>query len=226
VIFWVAQGTAINLGVYTYSYFWKVKADVIQVILVSGTVGLFTGVPVCAFLLRRLEKKDICTGGIVVVCALLFLPPVLRIAGVLPPNGIVLTAILCAFSFTQSVTLTNVFISFNSMMVDATDEHDLLFGVRREGLYFAALSFSGKAALGVGSLIAGFALQYISQFPRDLAAHPNQVISAYSITTLGLMWGPGAALISALSAFAMSRYRISKRELHRIQSELSRRNES
>jgi len=226
VIFWVAQGTAINLGVYTYSYFWKVKADIIQVILISGTVGLFTGVPVCAFLLRRLEKKNICTGGIVVVCALLFLPPVLRIAGVLPPNGIVLTAILCAFSFTQSVMLTNVFISFNSMMVDATDEHDLLFGVRREGLYFAALSFSGKAALGVGSLIAGFALQYIIQFPRDLAAHPNQVISAYSITTLGLMWGPGAALISALSAFAMSRYRISKRELHRIQCELNRRNES
>src|SRR4029077_15349561 len=88
VIFWVAQGTAINLGVYTYTYFWKVKASIIQTILISGTAGLFMGVPVCAFLLRRLEKKNICTGGIVVVCALLFLPPVLRIAGTLPPNGV------------------------------------------------------------------------------------------------------------------------------------------
>jgi GPH family glycoside/pentoside/hexuronide:cation symporter len=226
VIFWVAQGTAINLGVYTYTYFLNVEAAIIQTILVSGTAGLFMGVPVFAFLLRRLEKKNICTGGIVVVCALLFLPPVLRIAGALPPNGPALTAILCIFSFTQSVMLTNVFISFNSMMVDATDEHDLLFGVRREGLYFAALSFSGKAALGVGSLFAGIALQYIIQFPSDLAEHPSQVISTYSITALGLIWGPGAAMISALSAFAMSRYRINKRELLRIQRELALRNES
>jgi GPH family glycoside/pentoside/hexuronide:cation symporter len=226
VVFWIAQGTAISLGVHTYTYFWKINPATIQVVLISGTIGLFVGIPICAFLLKRFEKKDVCTWGIVIVCVLLFLPPVLRIADILPPNGVVLTAILCAFSFIQSVALTNIFISFNSMMVDATDEHDLLFGVRREGLYFAALSFSGKAALGAGSLFAGIALQYIIQFPSDLSEHPHQLISAYSITTLGLIWGPGAAMISALSAIAMSRYRISKRELLRIQSELARRNES
>ena len=159
VIFWVAQGTAINLGVYTYSYFWKVKADVIQTVLVCGTAGLFTGIPICAYLLRKLEKKDVCTGGIVIVCALLFAPPVLNILHVMPPTGLALTVALCGFSFVTSVVLTSVFVSFNSMMVDAADEHDLLFGVRREGLYFAALSFSGKAALGVGAAVAGFALQ-------------------------------------------------------------------
>jgi GPH family glycoside/pentoside/hexuronide:cation symporter len=130
---------------------------------------------------------------------------------------------LCAFSFVTSVVLTNVFISFNSMMVDATDEHDLLFGVRREGLYFAALSFSGKAALGVGSLVAGVALDLI-HFPSDLAAHPHQLIAPLTIIKLGVICGPGAAAISALSAFAMTRYRISKRELLRIQAELRKRN--
>jgi len=226
VVFWIAQGTAISLGVHTYTYFWKINPATIQVILISGTIGLFVGIPICDFLLKRLEKKDVCTSGIVIVCVLLFLPPVLRIADMLPPNGVALTAILCAFSFIQSVVLTHIFISFNSMMVDATDEHDLLFGVRREGLYFAALSFSGKAALGAGSLFAGIALQYIIHFPSDLSEHPHQVISAYSITTLGLIAGPGAAMISALSAIAMSRYRISRRELLRIQRELARRNET
>jgi len=224
VVFWIAQGTAISLGVHTFTYFWKVEPATIQAILISGTVGFFVGIPVCAFLLKRVEKKDVCTWGIVLVCALLFLPPVLRIVGFLPPNGLALNVILCAFYFAQSSVLTNVFISFNSMMVDATDEHDLLFGVRREGLYFAALSFSGKAALGVGSLFAGVALQYIILFPSDLAEHPHQLISTYTITTLGLIAGPGAAMISALSAFAMSRYRISKSELLRIQGELARRN--
>ena len=224
VVFWIAQGTAISLGVHNFTYFWKIKPATIQAVLVSGTVGLFVGIPVCAFLIHRFEKKDVCTLGIVIVCAFLFLPPVLRIVDVLPEGGPLLYVILCAFTFIQSVVLTNIFISFNAMMVDATDEHDLLFGVRREGLYFAALSFSGKAALGVGSLFAGFALQYIIHFPSDLADHPHQFISPHSIVMLGLIAGPGAAAISAFSAFAMSRYRISKRELLRIQAKLAERN--
>ncbi|HEY1707167.1 MAG TPA: MFS transporter [Rhizomicrobium sp.] len=223
VIFWVAQGTAINLNVYTFTYFWKVPASVIQLVLIVGTAGLFSGIPLCALLIRKFEKKSVCTWGIVIVCALLILPPVLFIMKLLPQNGVPLVVALCVFAFIQSVVLTSVFISFNSMMVDATDEHDLLFGVRREGLYFAALSFSGKAALGIGALIAGFALQYIIGFPSDIADHPKQAIPDLTILKLGLIAGPGAAAISALSAFAMTRYRISKNELLRIQGELKAR---
>jgi GPH family glycoside/pentoside/hexuronide:cation symporter len=223
VIFWISQGTAISLSVHAYTYFWKITPATIQIVLICGTIGLFSGVPVCAYLLRHLEKKVVCTWAIVIVCTLLFLPPVLRIAGLLPEGGRGLEVSLCAFSFVSSIVLTNVFISFNSMMVDATDEHDLLFGVRREGLYFAALSFSGKAALGVGSLVAGVALDLI-HFPSDLAAHLHQVIAPLTIIELGLITGPGAAAISALSAFAMTRYRISKSELLRIQAELRKRN--
>jgi len=224
VVFWIAQGTAISLGVHNFTYFWKIKPATIQAVLIAQNIGYFAGIPVCAFLIHRFEKKDVCTWGIVIVCALLFAPSVLRIIGALPENGPLLYAILCAFWFIQAVVLTNIFISFNAMMVDATDEHDLLFGVRREGLYFAALSFSGKAALGIGSLFAGFALDYIIHFPSDLADHPNQIISPHSIVMLGLIAGPGAAAISALSAFEMSRYRISKSELFRIQAELRERN--
>jgi len=222
VIFWIAQGTAISLGVHTYTYFWKINAATIQIVLISGTIGLFCGVPVCAALVRRLEKKDVCTWAIVGVCALLFIQPILRIVGILPTSAWGTEVSLCAFAFVTSVLLTNIFISFNSMMVDATDEHDLLFGVRREGTYFAALSFSGKAALGVGSFVAGIALDLI-HFPSDLASHPHQVIPPGSIMMLGIIWGPGAAAISALSAFAMTRYRISRKELLRIQEDLKKR---
>jgi GPH family glycoside/pentoside/hexuronide:cation symporter len=222
VIFWIAQGTAISLGVHAYTYFWKISAATIQVVLISGTIGLFCGVPICAMLVRRFEKKDVCTWAIVFVCALLFIQPVLRIVGVLPTSTWGTEVTLCAFAFVTSVLLTNIFISFNSMMVDATDEHDLLFGVRREGTYFAALSFSGKAALGVGSFVAGVALDLI-HFPSDLAAHPHQVIAPLTIMKLGLICGPGAAAISAFSAFAMTRYGISRKELLRIQEELRKR---
>jgi GPH family glycoside/pentoside/hexuronide:cation symporter len=223
VVFWVAQGTAINLSNYTYTYFWKIVPAQIQIVLVAGTIGLFVGVFACVWLLKRFEKRDVCTWAIVIVCVLLFLPPVAHIAGLLPSGGFALVAALTAFSFIQSVVLTSVFISFNSMMVDATDEHDLLFGVRREGLYFAALSFSGKAALAIGALFAGQALDHIIEFPRALVAHPEQ-IPHWTIVKIGLIAGPGAAFISAFSAIAMSRYRITKAELLRIQGALRDRN--
>jgi GPH family glycoside/pentoside/hexuronide:cation symporter len=224
VIFWIAQGTAINLGTYNFTYFWKIDTSAIQTILITGVVGLFLGTPVSSVLLNRFEKRDVCTWTIVLVCLLLITPPVLRIAGFLPFQGTTLTLILSAFAFIQSVVITNVFISFNSMMVDATDEHDLLFGVRREGLYFSALSFSGKAALGVGGFVAGVALDFIIGFPKDIASHPHQVLTDWSIVKLGLIAGPGAAAISIFSAVSMAKYNIIKSKLLDIQAQLRVRN--
>ncbi len=224
VIFWIAQGTAINLGTYNFSYFWKIDTSAIQTILITGVVGLFLGTPVSSLLLSRFEKRDVCTWTIVLVCLLLIAPALLRIGGFLPYQGMTLTIILSAFAFIQSVVITNVFISFNSMMVDATDEHDLLFGVRREGLYFSALSFSGKAALGIGGFVAGVALDYIIGFPKDIASHPHQVLTDLSIVKLGLIAGPGAAVISIFSAISMAKYNIIKTKLLDIQAMLRVRN--
>ena len=119
VIFWVAQGTAINLGVCIF-------------LLLEGQgrhhpddIGLrhgraVHGRPGVRVLTAPFEKKDICTQGIIVVCVFCR-----RSHTRTSTNGLALT-VLCIFSFTQSVMLPNLY-PFNLMMVDATDEHDLLF---------------------------------------------------------------------------------------------------
>ena len=70
------------------------------------------------------------------------------------------------------------------MMADAADEHEFLFGTRREGLYYAGLNFSAKAASGLGALVAGLALDLIA-FPTNLAAHggANALIQAANLRT-------------------------------------------
>ena len=83
VIFWVAQGTAGNLSVHAFRYFWGLTPEVIQRVLIAGTVGLTCGIPVCAWLLRRFEKRDVAAIGLALVCVCLFLPPTLRVAGLL-----------------------------------------------------------------------------------------------------------------------------------------------
>ena len=43
-----------------------------------------------------------------------------------------------------------------SMLADTLDVQELRTGRRQEGIFAAALAFSGKATGGVGALIAGF----------------------------------------------------------------------
>jgi GPH family glycoside/pentoside/hexuronide:cation symporter len=219
VIFWVAQGTAGNLSVHAFRYFWGLTPEVIQRVLIAGTVGLTCGIPVCAWLLRRFEKRDVAAVGLALVCVCLFLPPTLRVAGLLDIDGIALQAVLAGFQWTIGCISTCVSVSFGSMMMDAADEHEQLFGVRREALYFAGLLFALKCAIGIGALVGGISLDLID-FPRDIAANPNQTISPDTIRNLGLIYGPGASCISALCVVILVRYKLTRSVLEHIQREL------
>jgi len=148
--------------------------------------------------------------------------PCLAIAGLLPERGAVLDTALYAASFLNGGLITVLFISFGAMAADAADEHDLRFGVRREGLYFAGLIFIGKCALGVGTLLAGLALDLIG-FPTDLASHPAQTVPAAVVRHLGLVFGPAAGLVALVSAATLVPYRLDRKEHARIRDELARR---
>ena len=219
LVFWVAQGTAGNLSVHAFRYFWGLAPSTIQAVLIAGTIGLASGIPVCALLLRRFEKRDIAWVGLALVCLCLFLPPTLRVAGFLDVQGTLLHAILMAFQWTIGCIATCVGVSFGSMMMDAADEHEHRFGVRREGLYFAGLVFAGKCAIGIGALIGGISLDLIG-FPNDIGANPGQTIGVDTIRNLGLIYGPGAACISVLCVVILVRYRLSRAALGQIQREL------
>jgi GPH family glycoside/pentoside/hexuronide:cation symporter len=130
--------------------------------------------------------------------------------------------ILCGFAWVAGCVATAVLIAFGSMMMDAADEHEFLFGSRREGLYFAGLVFSGKAAIGAGFIVAGVALDLVG-FPKGIANGPTQAIPPGTIVSLGLVAGPGAALISLTSVAVLMRYRLLKNELSLMQAQLAAR---
>jgi GPH family glycoside/pentoside/hexuronide:cation symporter len=68
----------------------------------------------------------------------MFMPP-FTAAVVLFSNGLL---------FGTAITICDV--AFQSMMADTPAEHEWLFGVRREGLFFSGLTLSRKAASGFG----------------------------------------------------------------------------
>jgi GPH family glycoside/pentoside/hexuronide:cation symporter len=130
----------------------------------------------------------------------------LQLGGLIPHGGATITLMIS--TGLGGVGASAALIGFQSMMADAADEHEHLFGARREGLYFAGISLSAKASSGVGALIAGIVLDVIG-FPHGLADSGAAVhaIPAEVVRNLALFHGPGAALITGACVAMLLRYR-------------------
>lgn len=222
LLFSVSLGVFESLSVHALTYFWAVPVAVQKNIFIVRAIGMMAGIPLYALLLTLMEKRGILILTIVMCSGLQLLLPALKIAGVLSADQTVQDAVLYGYFLSFGIGITLLFISFGSMVADAADEHDLRFGVRREGLYFAGLIFVGKCAQSLGTLIAGVSLDLVG-FPTDIAANPSQLINPTVIRNLGLLYGPVAALPGLAAAAALIPYRLNRRRLAQIQQELAKR---
>jgi GPH family glycoside/pentoside/hexuronide:cation symporter len=217
--FWISQGAAAVLFNHTFKFFWAMEEGTIGYVAVSGTIGAAAGIPICGILLQYFEKRDVSVVGLGAFCMCQFLPATLYILGLMP-GGDLLIAIMCGVYFIIGVVAAAVGISFGSMMMDAADEHELLFGSRREGLYFAGLIFSAKAAIAGGLVFAGIGLDLIG-FPAGIANTPGMRLEPETARNLGIMSGPAAAILSFTSVMVLMRYQLVKAKLTSIQKDLA-----
>jgi GPH family glycoside/pentoside/hexuronide:cation symporter len=221
LLFWTAIGLAATLGIHANLYFWHLPANIIGLLPLINIVGYAVGVPLCTLTLRWFEKRNVAIIGLALACSTLAIPVLLQLLGVLP-QGNPLYAILGVVAFLGGMAGTFAFVPWGSMMSDAADEHELLFGSRREGLYFAGLFLSVKAAAGVGGFLGGLCLDLI-HFPRDVASIATHPLPHDVVTNLGLVQGPLAAVVGMLSALMLLGYRIDRSALERIQSAIAKR---
>ncbi|MCA3725449.1 MAG: MFS transporter, partial [Phenylobacterium sp.] len=112
-------------------------------------------------------------------------------------------------SFVAGIGIGLVSVAYPSMMADAADEHEHLFGRRREGIYFAGLGFANKAAVGIGVLLAGVALDLI-RFPRDIGQIAGAVLPHEVQVRLVMVWGPIPAVIAVASMVIFASYGITR----------------
>ncbi len=224
VVLFTGAGTVATLNLHALTFFWKAPANVILAVQLASPLGLLIGVPVSVFIANRLEKRIVVFACILVLVAYHASVPMLQVAGWLPAPGPVLWAILIGVSLFLGAVVGCAGIGFQSMMADAADEHESLFGTRREGLYYAGLNFSAKAATGLGALIAGLGLDLIG-FPTNLAARggANLHIATPILHHLGLIIGPLIAVIYAISAAVFLGYRLDRPRYAKIQAILEER---
>ena len=129
------------------------------------------------------------------------IPILLRFKGWIPENGtqeLVIT--LVSLKILQGFLAAQSLVSFNSMLADIADEHELKTGKRQEGIFFAAASFATKTTSGIGSFIAGVGLDLIN-WPRGSHIQSAADIPIETLAWLGLLYGPivaGCAVFNVL----------------------------
>jgi GPH family glycoside/pentoside/hexuronide:cation symporter len=224
LILFTALGVAGTLTLHANTFFWKLSSGQILILSLTALIGVFVGIFGAAFLAKRMEKKSAAMLGLVLIGFAQIGPVLLRLSGVIPLSAAVPT--LAVATMLGGLGGAVATIAFQSMMADAADEHEYLFGARREGLYFAGITLSAKASSGLGAWIGGIALDVIG-FPVGVT-DPSVLakIPAETIRNLGLAYGPGASIFTAVSVLVLLTYKLTKADHDRIQDKLkSRRTE-
>ena len=120
----------------------------------------------------------------------------------------------------QGLIVQQALVSFGSMMADVVDEHELESRRRQEGIFFGAVAFSGKAASGLGNIVAGVGLDLIS-WPRGADISSAADIAPQTLVNLGLLYGPIVAGFAVVSVWCYTKYKLNRERHQEILTELA-----
>ncbi|NQZ95124.1 MAG: MFS transporter [Myxococcales bacterium] len=210
-------GVLTVLQLHLTTFFWELKTDQIVIQSAWRALGPLLGIPFWAIMARRFDKMPTLAFGTFWLGLIVAVPPLAKIYGFYPPyESAAYFPILVAVSFLALFGASAAFVTGGSMMADVVDAHELRFGRRQEGVFFAAISFAGKAASGLGGWIAGIGIDVI-QFPMN--AVPGEV-SADVVRNLGFLCGPATAVLAVISGFAILNYGLRRERVEEIQAAL------
>ena len=212
LLFWIAAGVNGALNNHAYTFVWKMTPQMIQPVSLAFYAAIMLGVPITRPLLNRFEKKTVIIQGLVIMIASMVTLHTLRATGLFAPTGEAAVPWLMANAALGGIGIGLLVVAYPAMMADAADEHEVLFGARREGLYFAGLGFASKAASGLGQMAAGFALDAL-HFPDTAHAALGATVAEPTLRLLIVAWGPFAALFAVGAALSLLPYAVT-RERH------------
>ena len=199
MVIFVMVGVDSALSLYVFEYFWELDSQGKLTVLLVYPVGIMIGSIISPFTHKTIDKRTGVIVGALGWGVLQVLPIVLRFIDWFPENGTqTLVIALLSLKFIQGVFAAQSLVSFNSMLADIADEHELVTGKRQEGIFYAAASFASKTTAGIGSFIAGVCLDLIS-WPRGAHIQSAADIPAESIVWLGLLYGPIVACFAVFN---------------------------
>jgi Na+/melibiose symporter-like transporter len=203
----VGFGIYTILWVYIYSYFWEFTSRQISLILIPMALAGLLLPPLLSGLGAGREKKHVAVLGMVAASLVNVFPIGMRLLGIFPENGTALLFwLMLVLGFFETVLFLVSGVASRSMTVDITEQVELDTGRRSEGVITSAATFARKCASALGTFLGGLTLSLI-EFPTETGVGD---VAPDVIFDLGLVYGPLILVILLGSAYAISRYPISR----------------
>lgn len=219
----LSWGVTNALGTHNALYFWHVTIEQQGLWGLLVLFGTIFGMGFWGRVARRTDKKPTFLIGMVWFLVFAAAPPLLKVAGWFPAEGSPAYVPLFAFcGFMFAFGISSAMVVVGSMMADITDEDDLLYRRRREGLLFGALSFAGQAASGLGTVIAGIVYDAVGLYQGlDPALAPEEISTRLGIVTGGVLF-----LLVGASLAIFQRYDLTRERQREIRRQLDARRDS
>lgn len=215
---YAVQGVLHTLSLYVLTFFWKLSSGDISLLMMAGFGGMVAGAGIAGPFARLVGDKGpsamlsmawwaVFTAGMVT----------LRLLGLAPENGDpLLVWMILVFGFIGGVGNGAMASLGASMIADVTDDYELRYGDRQEGIFYGSISFAAKAASGIGTAVAGIAIDVVG-----LGANSDpETVPASVVDTLGFVYGPAVVVAMAIPVLLMRSYDIDRDRHRRIRSDL------
>ena len=200
--------------VYMNTYYWEFASEDLRWFAASGLGALLAFVTMPT-LQARFEKQNILVVTLGGVMVLGMTKVLFRFADIWPENHDpnLLIALICHVSVVVYL-LTTTAIMFGSMIADLVDEQDARRGLRQEGVFASAISFSSKAAPSLGLIFGGYLLDNIIGIPRG--SQPGAVADGV-LFRMAMIDGVIVNAFFIIPVFLLSRYSLSRDRLQELQ---------
>ena len=196
----MAAGVAASLNYYINGFFWEFTSAQTGLLTISVFISAGLALVLAPLVSKRLGKKRgaIIVGGIAFSVAPM--PVILRLLGVMPPNGSdLLFQIILVVTVIDVALIIAYQIMAASMIADIVEENELKTGRRSEGIYFAGISFMRKMARGSGLFLASIVLAAADLSrniqPGDVPANTLSLLGAGYAFGLLALWGTAIAFL-------------------------------
>lgn len=173
-MFFLSLMTGVRGGLWFYgaSYFWQIDNSQISLFAIGSFVGYVFGAFAVTKLHERFDKRWTGMVALIIYCVGPAMPLFLGYLGILSPQTPGLLWILIAFSFLQHAPYSIMTTTVYSALADIADENEVKFGVRQEGILYAARTLFARVDQAIGTALAGWVLSVIA-FPAK--AVPGEV---------------------------------------------------
>jgi Na+/melibiose symporter-like transporter len=211
------SGTVGAMGLHMQTYFWGLVPSQIQYFAIAGGISVIFVFTLVQLIASRFDKRDlvIVLGAFSLVDGLVMIT--LKLLDVLPDNSTWIYLPMLVTTWTMGRIADQISgIMHSSMVADVVDESEVKTGIRQEGVFFSALSFSGKAVSAFGTMIGGAILSYVD-FPVGAVLED---VPAETIFNMGLINGPILHLFYFIPLIIYTRYGLTRKRHAEVRSQL------